>query len=230
VSVATSVTPTPERLVCASCSHYVLLHAGAHWDQHAEPLCSSCASCAGLLDPRRAAVASAAAAAEDAAIAEEAIASTIGADLSSAVAHIRRLLRGHDERASTLRAQMTSERLDEMDLGAAGVLAAFDEAGSLLSDEGDGNHDSARAQQCMRAFDELVRRWEAQVPTGLLRLLHGLGSAPAPAPPAPMPPPPGRVPPLPTRERVRALRRRYAHYFSAWGVDGAAQSVIRFSQ
>ena len=73
--------------------------------------------------------------------------------------------------------------MDLSDAGARAVLAAFDEAETLLSeallcegnadgggsdgsavDSAGGSGDSGDSQELLRVFDELVRRWQAQVP------------------------------------------------------------------
>ena len=53
VTVATTASSTPEGLRCKACGYYILLQVGVHRDGSGAPLCASCASCAGLLDPRR---------------------------------------------------------------------------------------------------------------------------------------------------------------------------------
>ena len=82
------------------------------------------------------------------------------------------------------------------DVGARGVLAAYDEALELVAAEGvrrggdgcdgsdeedDESSDERGGGPALRVFDELVRRWDAPLPMGLLRALH-------PAPPPPPPP------------------------------------------
>ena len=52
VPVGTTASPTVEGLKCVACGHYILLKMGAHRDARGAARCSTCASCAGLLDPR----------------------------------------------------------------------------------------------------------------------------------------------------------------------------------
>ena len=200
-------------------------------------------------------VAAAAAAEEEAASADEALAeveaqAAATADLASATAHLQRLVHAGGELAAALASQMEAEGLELADVGGRAVLAAFDEAEAMLCERaegepgdsspggsagdssGDSAGDSADSDSLgsspapLRVFDALVRRWQAQVPLGLLRALQDVAA----------PPPlldgthtgggvgvsgPLVSPQLATDE-IRRLRVRYARCFATQGLRIAA--------
>ena len=232
--------PTAEGIVCTACRHYVLLHVGLLCDDTGAPLCVSCASCAGLLDPRRgrsakrgsfassdatnlpAAINGAEAAAVAATAAhgdDPSITAAASSDLASALAHLERAGRVGDERAQELKGHMRASGLALADIAASGVLAAFDEARAILGELRDaptppaareGRPPPASICVALAVFDELVRRWDAQVPMGLLRALHEAAMPPAEgSPTALLQPDDGEQ----VGELVARLRERYARCF-----------------
>ena len=51
VPVPTTSDTTAEGLTCAACTHHIRIDLGVHYDHRREPLCASCASIVGLLNP-----------------------------------------------------------------------------------------------------------------------------------------------------------------------------------
>jgi len=144
-------------------------------------------------------------------------------DLEAATRHIERRLRSaedEEEEGDALRGMVDSGEMSVREIGARGVLAAYDEAEALIRDddeEEDGEEEEAEEEAeeegggvARRVFDALVRRWEAPLPMRLLRALQeGMAADPE-----------GLVDPRgdALRETIRKLREHGAERFVALGL------------
>ena len=236
VPVPTTSDTTAEGLTCAACTHHIRIDLGVHYDHRREPLCASCASIVGLLNPisrskggdgmqeahavarAEAERAAEAAKAEEAAFEEE----EWSGDLEAATRHIERRLRGggaddedddEEEERDALRGMVESGEWSVQEIGARGVLAAYEEAETLVREEEEDDDDEEEEEGggvARTVFDALVRRWEAPIPMRLLRALQeGMADDPE-----------GSVDPRGDAllERIRKLREDGAERFKALGL------------
>ena len=120
-----------------------------------------------------------AAKAEEAAFEEE----EWSGDLEAATRHIERRLRGggaddedddEEEERDALRGMVESGEWSVQEIGARGVLAAYEEAEALVreEEEDDDDEEEEGGGVASTVFDALVRRWEAPIPMRLLRALQ----------------------------------------------------------
>ena len=137
-------------------------------------------------------------------------------DLEAATRHIERRLRSaeeeDEEEGDALRGMVDSGEMSVREIGARGVLAAYDEVEALIRDEEeeeDGEEEEGGGV-ARRVFDALVHRWEAPLPMRLLRALQeGMTADPE-----------GLVDPSgdALRETIRKLREQGAERFVALGL------------
>ena len=110
-------------------------------------------------------------------------AAAASSDLASAIAHLERLQRLGGEQAKALEAKLRASDLELADVAARGVLVAFEEVMPIIDElrldappESTQELGRAGGNCALAVFDELVRRWEAHVPMGLLRALQDAAS------------------------------------------------------
>ena len=98
-----------------------------------------------------------------------------------ATRHIERRLRGggaddedddEEEERDALRGMVESGEWSVQEIGARGVLAAYEEAEALVREEDDDDEEEEGGGVARTVFDALVRRWEAPIPMRLLRALQ----------------------------------------------------------